>query len=679
MGIDFKRCCVFLIVGFCTFCVTATGFAEKEADKTLSPYFFVENGETSLDQFPLEETKVTVNITGVIAEVVLTQKYKNNGTKPISARYIFPASTRAAVHGMKMIIGNEIITAKIKERQAAQKTFDKAKKQGKSASLLKQQRPNVFSMSVANIMPNTPIHVELRYTELLVPTDGIYSFVFPTVVGPRYSSQPEAQSPETDLWVKNPYLKNGSPPRTGFNIKVHVSTGIPLQEVVCTSHETHIHYESDSIANINLKNPEDFSGNRDFILKYRLAGKKIESGLLLYEGANENFFLLMVQPPERVLPEDIPGREYVFVVDVSGSMHGFPLNTSKKLLKNLIGNLRITDKFNVILFAGGSHLMAPASLPATEENINQAIRLIDGQRGGGGTELYSALKKGLDLPKDESFSRSIIIVTDGYITAERPVFELIQKNLNRTNVFSFGIGTGVNRYLVEGIAKAGLGEPFVVTTPEEAHPVAENFRQYIQSPVLTGIKVNKKGFDAYDIEPVSIPDLFAQRPVIVFGKYHDKEDGIIEISGQSGAGEYKRAFRVSETRPLETNQALKYLWARTRISRLSDFNFHKNSIENKAEITSLGITYNLLTAHTSFVAVREVVVNPGGQSEDVKQPLPLPKNVSNLAVGNSMTSVPEPGLLVMMITLVFVLSTVFIFKRKHLKNLIPQKVALLNK
>jgi len=663
MSIKFKRCWIILISGFLVFCFTATGFAEGEEDKTLSPYFYVENGDSSVDNFPLEETNVTVNITGVIAEVVVAQKYKNNGTKPISASYVFPASTRAAVHGMKMIIGNEIINAKIEERQAAQKTFDTAKRQGKSATLLKQQRPNVFSMNVANIMPDASISVELRYTELLVPTDGIYSFVYPTVVGPRYSSQVEAKSPETDLWVKNPYLKEGALPHTIFNINSHVSTGIALQEVVCTSHKTNINYESDSVADISLENPEDFGGNRDYILKYRLAGEEIESGLLLYEGEDENFFLLMVQPPERVLPEDIPGREYIFIVDVSGSMHGFPLNTSKQLLRNLIGNLRSTDKFNVILFSGCSQLMSPYSFPANKENIDKAIQLIDEQSGGGGTELYAALKRGMDIDKDESFSRSIIIVTDGYISAEKDVFDLIHNNLNRTNVFSFGIGSSVNRYLIEGIAKAGLGEPFIVTKPEESNQIAEKFRQYIQSPVLTGIELNKWGFDAYDVEPASIPDLFAKRPVVVFGKYRNHAEGVIEISGQSGSGEYVQTINVSDTKPSETNHALRYLWARTRIAQLSDFNFNANSEENKAEVTSLGISYNLLTANTSFVAVREVVVNPEGHSKDVDQPLPLPENVSNLAVGSDMASVPEPDILILIIAFAFIAGGVSMFKK----------------
>jgi Ca-activated chloride channel family protein len=640
------------------------GYGESEHNNTLSPYFFIENGDPSVDRFPLRSTDVSVNINGVIAHVVVTQKYQNEGTRPINARYIFPASTRAAVHGMKMRIGDETITARIQEKKEAQRKFDKAKREGKSASLLKQHRPNVFSMNVANIMPGDIIHMELRYTELLVPTNGTYEFVYPTVVGPRYSGKPEKDAPESEKWIKNPYLKEGSAPRTKFNIVTTISTGIPLYEVGCKSHKTDILWQGKTVAKIMLADPYNFGGNRDYILNYRLTGKKIESGLMLYEGADENFFLLMVQPPENIKQGDIPPREYIFVVDISGSMHGFPLNTSKKLLRNLIGNLRSTDTFNVVLFAGSSSVMAPSSLTASKENINRAIRLIDNQRGGGGTELLSAFKRALALPRDEKFSRSVIVVTDGYIAAEKEVFELIHENLNRTNVFSFGIGSSVNRYLIEGMAKAGLGEPFIVTRPNAAHDVAERFRDYIQSPVLTNITVKYDGFDAYDVQPAGIPDLFAKRPIVLFGKWRGRAKGTIALSGMSAKRRYKKSFNVSKTRPLEMNSGLRYLWARKRIELLSDFNFGRRNRENKAEVTTLGLTYNLLTAYTSFIAVHEVIRNPDGKADDVDQPLPLPLHVSNLAVGGTVGAVPEPELFILFVIGAMILITGYIYKRR---------------
>ena len=645
------------------FCMSAAvGHAETSNDATLSPFFLIENGDPAVDRFPLKDTRVAVNINGVIADVKITQKYTNYGTRPFNARYVFPASTRASVHGMKMTIGEEVIIAVIKERQSAQNEFDHAKKQGKNASLLKQQRPNVLSMNVANIMPGDDIDIELHYTELLIPTEGVYEFVYPTVVGPRYTNQLEAEAAETDRWIKNPYLKQETESETKFTIDLTISSGMALQELVCITHPTETSWESDTVAKIALADPETFSGDRDFILNYRLVGEEIQSGLLLFEGQDENFFLLMVQPPQRVQPTEIPPREYIFVVDVSGSMNGFPLNTAKKLLRNLIGNLNNTDKFNVILFASGSRVMESSSVPATQKNIYRAIQFIEKQRGGGGTELLAALRKGFSLPRAETVSRSMIVVTDGYIGAESDVFEEIQHHLNLSNVFAFGIGSSVNRYLIEGMAKAGGGEAFVVTKRREAHDAAERFRRYIQSPVLTQINLQFDGFETYDIEPQGFPDLFAQRPVIVFGKWCGQPRGTIELSGIGGLGNYSQTIQVADTQPLEANQALPYLWARTRISRLSDFNFSRGNPENKDEITTLGLSYNLLTAYTSFIALHEEIRNPENQSEDLSQPLPLPLNVSNLAVGVSVSTVPEPEMSILLMGVALVLVGLMVIK-----------------
>jgi Ca-activated chloride channel family protein len=638
--------------------------ADESHTKTLSPYFFVKNGDPAVDSFPLKSTVVRANISGVIVDVTVIQSYKNEGTRPINAKYVFPASTRAAVHDMRMTIGDYVIRAKIKERQQAKKEFEQAKKQGKSASLLQQQRPNVFSMSVANIMPGDQVDIELCYTELLIPTDGIYEFAYPTVVGPRYSNQPEDSAPPTDLWVKNPYLKEGETLESEFHMTLKISTGIPLAEIDCISHKIHTAWQGEANAEIKLDPSDLYGGNRDFIFRYKLSGEKIQSGLILYEGENEKYFLLMSQPPERISTENIPAREYIFIVDVSGSMHGFPLDISKKLLRSLIGNLRSTDSFNVILFAGCSSLMAPASLPANKENIQKAITLINRQRGGGGTELYSAMHKGINLPKEENSSRSIIVVTDGYISAEKSVFDLIQKNIGKCNVFSFGIGSSVNRFLIEGMARTGAGEPFVITEPSKAGQTAKKFREYIESPVLTNISVNYNGFEAYDVQPKGIPDLFALRPIVLIGKWRGNPEGIIEISGQTGSGTYGKTIHLSHMQRLDNNRALRYLWARTKIANLSDYNQISRDKALVEEITSMGLKYNLLTKYTSFIAILDIIKNPEGQSLDVKQPLPLPKGISNLAVGG-LASTPEPELIIMLLILIILAGTIMAFKKKR--------------
>lgn len=627
---------------------SAHGQPMEEANKTLSPYFFVKSDDPSVDQLPLKSTSADIKVIGVIADIVVTQVYKNEGKKPLEAIYIFPASTRAAVYGMKMTIGKRTIIAKIQERGEARRQYEEAKQQGKSVSLLEQQRPNVFQMNVANILPGDVIQVELKYTELLVPTDGIYEFVYPTVVGPRYSNQPAETAPLSEKWVENPCFHQGESPTYTFEITVDIAAGLPIQNTSCSSHKVNIHYDGPSRASIKLDPSEKNGGNRDFIVKYQLAGGKIQSGILLSEGEKGNFFLVMLQPPKRVNVSQIPPREYIFIVDVSGSMYGFPLEISKKLLKDLIGNLRSTDKFNVLLFSGGSSVMAEQSLSATPENIRQAINLIDRQRGGGGTELLPALKRALSLPRSDGYSRTVVIATDGYVTVEEEVFDLIRKNLGDANIFTFGIGSSVNRHLLEGMARVGMGEPFVMSKPEETREKAEKFRKMIESPVLTRIKVNFGKFDVYDVEPLTIPDVFAERPIIVYGKWRGRQIGEITLNGMTSNGPYVSKIDIRKGKPLKSNSALQYLWARHRIALLADYNFMRQDPERVKDVTKLGLDYNLLTAYTSFVAIDTEVRLVNGQPVTVKQPLPMPEGVSDYAVGKREMALRAPSSLGML-------------------------------
>lgn len=640
--IKFNVRCLCLVL-IATAVVSSPASAQTQDDRTLSPYFVVK-GDPAVDRLPLKDTRVEIAVSGVIADVKVVQTYRNEGSRPINASYVFPASTRAAVYAMRMRIGDQVVVAKIKEREAAKQEFETAKKEGKSASLLEQNRPNVFSMSLANIMPGDHIEIELRYTELLVPTDGVYEVVYPTVVGPRYSSQPESSAPQEERRVKSPYTRQGEKPSSTLHISTMISAGVPIRDLSCPSHRISPQWQSPTVAQLTLDDADPFQGNRDFILRYRLAGDQIASGLLLYQGEDENFFLYMAQPPQRVTSEDIPAREYIFVVDVSGSMDGFPLNTSKQLLKDLIGQLRPSDFFNVVLFAGDSSVLSPKSLEANQENVSGAIRLLEQQRGGGGTELLAAVKQAMSLPREANVSRSIVLVTDGYISGEQGVFDYIRENLNQCNVFSFGIGSSVNRYLIEGVAKAGMGEPFIVTDETEAPAVAARFREYIQTPVLTDIEIRPVGFDAYDVHPARLPDLMAERPVILFGKWRGPLTGSFELRGRTGRGEYETSLDVAAVQPDEANRALRYLWARSRIAELSDYGSRDVPADRVGEITALGLKYNLLTRYTSFVAVHEEVRNTQEPAKDVNQPSPLPLGVSDLAVGVGMEVGSEPEL-----------------------------------
>jgi Ca-activated chloride channel family protein len=610
--------------------------AQSDPDKTLSPYFMVVSDDPEKDVMPLKSTQADVRIAGTVAEVKITQVYRNTGKKTLEAIYVFPGSTRAAVHAMRMTIGERVIQAEIMERQKARETYQTAKKEGKTASLLEQQRPNVFQMNVANILPNDEIKVELTYMELLQPEDKVYEFVYPTVVGPRYTTKTAAGAPDTDKWVKNPYLHAGQPPPYTFGLNVELLSPVPIDKLASPSHDVEISYSGKTAAKIKIKD-EKTAGNKDFVLRYGLAGGKIDTGLLLYPGQDENFFLLMMEPPAKVASQAVLPREYIFIVDVSGSMYGFPLETTKALMQDIIKGLTPKDSMNVLLFAGGSAILSPSgSLPATEVNKQKALDFIKAQSGGGGTNIVPAMQQALALPRTPGVSRIVTVATDGYVDVEPQVFQLIRDNLGAANLFAFGIGTSVNRHLIEGMARAGMGESFVVLNGGEAAKQAARFRNYIANPVLTDIKIAFEGFDAFDVEPKAVPDLFALRPISILGKYRGSPTGAIVVKGKTAQGDFERKINLAEAKASPENAALRFLWARQRIMNLVYFaSLERDNQEMAKEVTALGLKYSLMTPYTSFVAV-DKLKRADGQVVTVKQPLPLPEGVSDLAVGQAM-------------------------------------------
>ncbi len=606
--------------------------------QSLSPYFFIKSDSPAEAEMPLKETDVAVNIAGVIADVCVKQIYINESENTLEAIYVFPGSTRAAVYGMAMTIGDRRIEAKIKKKEQARKEYEQAKQEGKSTTLLEQHRPNVFQMNVANILPGDTIIVEMRYTELLEHLKGQYEFVYPTVVGPRYSEGGEE-------WVDRSIAAFESGKTPAFSIKTTVQAGMPIQKISSPSHSLTIETPSSDQAVVSLSNPKDFEGDRDYILQYELQGGKVESGLLRYEHGDENFFLLMVQPPKKPTLDQIPPREYVFIVDVSGSMYGFPLDVSKQLIRNLISSLRPTDRFNVMLFESSNTMLYKRSVEATEENIDNAMAVIDGRQGSGGTRLYQAVQKAMEFKETEGFSRTFVIATDGFVTVEKETFNYVRGHLNEANLFPFGIGSNINRSIIEGLAHAGMGTPFMVTNRSQAGAIGKRAIEEISQPVLTNISIDWGEFDVYDVEPVGIPDVFAERPILIYGKYKGNAKGKIKVSGLAGASTYEQEFNVAKARK-ENNQALRYLWARNQIRYYDDYaQYYESSADNgwhdaygrhqRSEkqieyVTNLGLKYNLLTQYTSFLAVDNEVRRP-------VQPATTPRSSSSSTPRSSST------------------------------------------
>ena len=641
-------CVLFALWAFAMSVAWSPAFAgDSQAAPAEGPYFQLAGGDPAIDRLPLKSTQVDARIAGVIADVTITQRYKNEGQRPIEARYVFPGSTRAAVHAMQVRLGGRVLNAKIEEKQRARIQHETAKREGKTSALLEQERPNVFQMNVANILPGDDILVELRYTELVAPTEGRYEFVFPTVVGPRYHKPSTAGG--SSSFPATPHLKEGEAPNSSFAMTVRFASPLPVGELRSPSHGIEVAGEGTPQAEVTVN--DTVSHNRDFILHYRLAGERTATGLTLFQGdgpdgGGENFFLAVVEPPRAIAPAQINPREYVFVVDISGSMHGYPLNTAKVLLRNLIGHLRPTDTFNVMLFSGSSQMLNPAPVAATRANIDRAIATIDQQRGGGSTEIVPALKRIAALPKASDVSRSVIVVTDGYVTVENEVFQLVRRNLGNSNVFAFGIGTSVNRHLIEGIARAGQGEPFVVTKPEMAAAQAERLRKMIDAPVLTQLKARFDGLEVYDVEPATLdalPDVLGGRPVLLYGKWRGEPRGQLVLEGQAATGTHTEVVPVRA--PDADASALRHLWARSRIQQLSDQEALEGGSGQRDAITALGLHYSLLTQYTSFIAIDQIV-RTSEAAVPVNQPLPLPHGVSNLAVGEvgaAVPSTPEPA------------------------------------
>ena len=371
-----------------------SGYAqETQEDKTLAPYFVVQ-GDPNVDHLPLKDTRVEITVAGVIADVKVRQIYRNEGSRPINASYVFPASTRAAVYAMRMQIGNEIIVAKIKEREQAKKDFEQAKEEGKSASLLEQQRPNVFSMSLANVMPQEQVEIELRYTELLVPTDNVYEVVFPTVVGPRYASadrtEARTKTASSTLLI---YIRVKKP-TSALHISTKIFAGVPIYDLSCPSHQIHPQWQNQRRCAVDARRFGSFPGKSRLCtaLSSRRRADRLRFAAL--PGSRmKTSFSTWPNRRQRVATEAIPPREYIFVVDVSGSMEGFPLNTSKRLLKRSDWTTCARRICSMWCCLPATRLCFRRNhLQANQQNIASAIRLLEQQRGGGGTELLPAIQ-----------------------------------------------------------------------------------------------------------------------------------------------------------------------------------------------------------------------------------------------------------------------------------------------
>jgi Ca-activated chloride channel homolog len=583
---------------------------------------------------PLKHTDVKAEISGFITRVNVVQEFQNPFNEKIEAVYTFPLPTNAAVDSMTMIIGDRVINGKIRKREEAQAIYENARQNGQVASLLDQERPNIFTQHVANIMPGEQIKVIISYIDTLQYEDGGYEFVFPMVVGPRYIPGSMIENGEQNLTAaQRPASLN--PPtaattRAGHDISIEVTldSGIPLESLKAKLHDVAINQTSNHNAIIKLKRRSTIP-NRDFIIKYDVAGSRIEDALLTHKEENKDgFFTMILQPPAQFSQEDVTPKELVFVLDTSGSMSGFPLEKAKEVINLALNGLYPQDTFNLITFSGDTHILFPMPVVATKENIEKARRFLYSPPERGGTEMMKAVKAALKPSDRQDHIRIVSFMTDGYVGNDMEIISEVKKHPN-ARVFSFGIGNSVNRFLLDKMAEYGRGEVEYVTLKDDGSSAAQRFYQRIRNPLLTDISIDWNGLPVIDIYPARIADLFSTKPIIISGRYNGYGGGLIHLRGRMAGHEYNRDIYLELPQTEPRHDVLGKLWARRRIDQLMGLDYlgiqqGNPNKEIEEEITKLGLDYGLMTQFTSFVAVEEQSESEAGEPRLIEVPAEIP-------------------------------------------------------
>lgn len=594
----------------------AAAFAQEITQGSL--YAAGKNG-TQLGACPLNNTKVQTDISGFMARIKVVQEFENTFSEPIEAVYTFPLSQNSAVDNMTMRIGERVIRARIMKREEARKIYETAKSEGKTASLLDQERPNIFTQAVANIMPGEKVVIEISYVETLKYEDGSYEFVFPMTVGPRYipGSVKDAAKISPLAAVRAGH---------DISIEVNVNAGVPVEAIRSSSHPVdQINFNPNS-SKITLKSEKTIP-NKDFILRYDVTGKRIEDAILTHRDARGGFFTLMLQPPDKIATEDRSPKEIVFVLDTSGSMSGFPIEKAKEAMKLSLDGLYPEDTFNLITFAGDTEILFEQPVPATQANLEKAHAFLDSRQGGGGTEMMTAIKAAFEPSDSQSHLRIVCFMTDAYVGNENEIIAEIQKH-PKARVFSFGIGSSVNRFLLDKMAEAGNGEVEYVALTDDGSKAAKKFYERVRTPLLTDISIDWNGMPVADVYPNKLSDLFSAKPVILHGRFTKAASGKIKLKGKIAGQQYVREIVVNLPEAEAANDVLATLWARRRIDELSSEalkGVNTEALNN--QIAGIGIEFRLLTQFTSFVAIEEKVVNQNGNPAKIEVPVMIPEGV----------------------------------------------------
>jgi Ca-activated chloride channel family protein len=590
---------------------------------------------------PLKHTDVRASVAGYLGSVEVVQQFHNPYSSKIEAVYVFPLPHNAAVNEFIMTIGERRIRGIIRERQEAEEIYQAAKRQGYVASLLTEERPNIFTQSVANIEPGKEIDVTIKYFHTLDFVDGWYEFVFPMVVGPRFNPPgltngigaaarggPRSSGQKTEIQYLKPTERSGH----DISLQLEVDAGVAIEEFECRTHDTTYTSPTPHHLIVGLA-AHDNIPNRDFVLRYRVAGERIKTHLLTHRDERDGYFTLMLYPPAELNELIRQPVELVFVLDCSGSMNGVPLQQAQAAIARALDLMQPGDSFQLINFSTKASQLGPRPLEATPQNIARARQYLHSIQSEGGTMMIEGIKAALDFPHDPERLRFICFLTDGYIGNETEILGEIRSRLGASRIFSFGVGSSVNRYLLDHMAKAGRGTVAYLGSRDDGAKVMEAFFTRISHPGLTDLELDWGGWNVSEVFPRLTPDLFVGRPVIITGRFQG-EAAAVRITGKV-AGQNK-AFRVPIDREnTAAHRALPSIWARLKIADLSDESAYKRNPELPDQIKQVALDYGLMSAFTAFVAVDSSQPTAGEEGTTVPVAVPVPEGVKYR------TTVPE--------------------------------------
>lgn len=628
---------------------------------------------------PLLKSDLSVDIQGDMATVQVRQVFVNPSDAPMSAEYLFPLNQRAAVYQMQMQVGDELIEAQIQQKEQAEQTFEAAKQEGKAAALLTQHRPNMFTQKIANLMPGLPITVTLSYVQAVPKIDDAHELVLPLIVGPRYqgavdaeplpqdvevvgvSQQERAATTQVDGWTVSelpqyplvPRLSHPDviePARVSLDLKLRGA--VPVSNLTSDTHDLQIE-QSEGAIRATFQDGRVID-NRDLVLRYELGGADTTAGVLAHHDDRGGFVSLLIEPPKAPQANQIAARELVFVLDTSGSMRGTPLDASKRFMEAALKGLRPEDYFRVIPFSSAPSEFASQAVPATQQNIRSGLRYVQRLRAAGGTEINTAIQHAFATHQPEDTLRIVVFLSDGYIGHEAGVLQTIRQQIGDARIYAFGVGASVNRYLLDAMAEEGRGYARYVDPTQRASDVADTLARDLKSPVLTDISVDWGALTVTDVVPKHIPDLFDGGSVRVLARYEGGGPTDIKINGRVQG----RAAQMQLTPVLpaasdphdETQQgaAIPLTWARTKIADLDRAMAVQagDPEQLEAQITDLGLTFNLQSRFTSFVAVSKMIVNADALPTGLRQvALPQVAGVGPKAYPKTAftgSSTPEP-------------------------------------